>query len=632
MKKKSIDNFIIVELFDQQNNFILSDNKFKINTKDNVFLQQTLKKIKQYKNSLWILCPIFGYTDERFIVKIENLVPIRDNIKDMQTSYYGTLKQVLSTKKEIYKNKTIKGVACISVNSILKKLRKLSLKGGGKNPRSPENSESENSERDKKQKYTTDEIDDVLMTPEEGDDSDTPMTPGKIGGISDTPMTPNTPKKIENREFTEEETKDLMNDIKFKAMALVLRKINVGLADQLMIRGINRQYKELVDNSIVNITFTFPRTFSGNIVKTIQNLCKSFGKKPSECKMVVNCDCSIEKEEVTYTPKIIKEIIKSGVIIVAKIIFQDSEKTGYITEQEKQKYVSNLERILEPFVEVKLLDLNFYRLSDVTRNVLMEKLVEMLTRMDQLTSLSLSTVELSVDQLKRSLSYMPNLSSFSINKLTIVPNKWIFGMPEPPKLTDQYIAENLTVLETLSKLKILNCPQILKALKSLDLSNLTSLDFSDYLYQDSLISEIYNALVTDSVTTKVPNLISLNLSNNSIPPSGELEETNINTLIKLFSTLNNLEELNISKNGMSESTMENMMKQIEDGGILRSLKFLNVSHNKLTLENIKELIRILPSLRSLNVSNNLKLETEIELKEYLKGFPSLVVVLTDSFE
>jgi len=580
MKEKSIDNFIIVELFDQQNNFILSDNKFKINTKDNVFLHQTMK---QYKNSLWILCPIFGYTDERFIVKIENLVPIRDNIKDMQTSYYGTLKQVLSTKKEIYKNKTIKGVACISVNSILKKLRKLSLKGGGKNPRSPENSE-----RDKKQKYTTDEIDDVLMTPEEGDDSDTPMTP-------------DTPKKIENREFTEEETKDLMNDIKFKAMALVLRKINVGLADQLMIRGINRQYKELVDNSIVNITFTFPRTFSGNIVETIQNLCKSFGKKPSECKMVVNCDCSIEKEEVTYTPKIIKEIIKSGVIIVAKIIFQDSEKTGYITEQEKQKYVSNLERILEPFVEVKLLDLNFYRLSDVTRNVLMEKLVEMLTRMDQLTSLSLSTVELSVDQLKRSLSYMPNLSSFSINKLTIVPNKWIFGMPEPPKLTDQYIAENLTVLETLSKLKILNCPQILKALKSLDLSNLTSLDFSDYLYQDSLISEIYNALVTDSVTTKVPNLISLNLSNNSIPPSGELEETNINTLIKLFSTLNNLEELNISKNGMSESTMENMMKQIEDGGILRSLKILNVSHNKLTLENINELIRILPSLRSLNV-------------------------------
>lgn len=121
-----------------------------------------------------------------------------------------------------------------------------------------------------------------------------------------------------------------------------------------------------------------------------------------------------------------------------------------------------------------------------------------------------------------------------------------------------------------------------------------------------MISEIYNTLVdTDSVTTKVPNLISLNLSNNSIPPSGRLEETNINTLIKLFSTLNNLEELNISKNDISESSMENMMKQIEDGGILRSLKFLNISHNKLTLENIKELIRILPSLRSLNVSNNL---------------------------
>jgi hypothetical protein len=44
-----------------------------------------------------------------------------------------------------------------------------------------------------------------------------------------------------------------------------------------------------------------------------------------------------------------------------------------------------------------------------------------------------------------------------------------------------------------------------------------------------------------------------------------------------------------------------MMKQIEDGGMLRSLKFLKVSHNKLTLENINELIRILPSLRSLNV-------------------------------
>ena len=148
-----------------------------------------------------------------------------------------------------------------------------------------------------------------------------------------------------------------------------------------------------------------------------------------------------------------------------------------------------------------------------------------------------------------------------------------------------------------------------------------------------MISEIYNTLtdsVTNKVTTKVPNLISLNLSNNSIPPSGRLEETNINTLIKLFGTLNNLEELNISKNDISESSMENMMRQIEDGRILPYLKFLNVSHNKLTLENIKELIRILPSLRSLNLSNNLKLETEIELKEYLKGFPSLVVVFTYS--
>ena len=61
------------------------------------------------------------------------------------------------------------------------------------------------------------------------------------------------------------------------------------------------------------------------------------------------------------------------------------------------------------------------------------------------------------------------------------------------------------------------------------------------------------------------------------------------------------------------------MKQIEDGEILRYLKFLNVSHNKLTLENIKELIRILPSLRSLNLSNNLKLETEIDtLKNQIK--------------
>ena len=586
MKEKSIDDFIIVELFDQQNNFILPDNKFKINTKDNVFLHQTLKKIKQYKNSFWILCPIFGYTDERFIVKIEKLVPIRDNIKDMKTSYYGTLKQVLSTEKEIYKNKTIKGVACISVNSIIKKLGKLSLKGGG--------------------------------TPEEDN------TRVKV------PKTKHTEDSLNSQYFTAEQTAELMS----KAFSIVFNNLNLDTKTLNMLRGTSKQMKQYASVQ-KNITFTFPITLNQQpreIAQNIRNLCKSFGKKPSECNMVVNCDCSIEKEEVTYTPEIIKAIIESGVIILAKIIFQDSEKkTGYISEQEKEKYVSNLEKILEPFVEVKLLDLNFYRLSNVTRTMLMEKLVEMLTRMTQLTSLSLSTLELTAGQLKRSLSYMPNLSSFSINKLTIIPNKWIFGMPEPPKLTDQYIAENLTVLETLSKLKICNSPQILKALKSLDLSNLTSLDFSDHLYQDSLISEIYNTLVdTDSVTTKVPNLISLNLSNNSIPPSGRLEETNINTLIKLFSTLNNLEELNISKNDISESSMENMMKQIEDGEILRYLKFLNVSHNKLTLENIKELIRILPSLRSLNLSNNLKLETEIELKEYLKGFPLLVVVLTDS--
>ena len=131
MKEISIEDFIIVEIFDQQNNFILPDNKFNINIKNNVF--QTLKNIKQY--NLWILCPVFGYTDKKFDVEIEHLVDIEDirGVKDMKISYYGTLKQVLN--QEIYKTKKIKGVVCISVKSIFKKLSKSSLKGGGKHDR-----------------------------------------------------------------------------------------------------------------------------------------------------------------------------------------------------------------------------------------------------------------------------------------------------------------------------------------------------------------------------------------------------------------------------------------------------------------------------------------------------------------
>jgi hypothetical protein len=76
MKEKFIEDYIIVELFDQENNFIVSDNKCNINITDNVF--DTLKKIKQYKNNLWILCPIFGYNNKKFNVKIQNLIHIKD--------------------------------------------------------------------------------------------------------------------------------------------------------------------------------------------------------------------------------------------------------------------------------------------------------------------------------------------------------------------------------------------------------------------------------------------------------------------------------------------------------------------------------------------------------------------------
>jgi hypothetical protein len=605
MKEKSIEDYIIVELFDQENNFIVSDNKCNINITDNVF--HTVKKIKQYKNNLWILCPIFGYTNKKFNVKIQNLIHIK-HIKDMQTSYYGTLNQILlSINEEIYKNKKIKGVACISANSILKKLSKSSLKGGGGG--TPEIKRSRSTG------------DDVSMTPPSS-------------------------------------TVD--------ALSIFLGNTDLDSKTLNMFRGTSRQFKRIAAN-IKNITFIFPSTLNQQpveIVKSsIKNVCKSFGKNPSQCNMVVNCDCLITQghsschASLNYTPSILilDAIIETGVLILPKIKIDDTGTLDCRATYRDAFCIEIINTLLPKFIFSKSLELEFS--DNVTVNwqssvhkdfgTVGKTLITNIKKMTQLKTLSITKAKLSLDQLTS--LFTEKLSSFSIAKV-IISEDHILGQPYVQK-TPEEIAEKLTVLKTLSKIKIVKCPEILDALKFVtkdDFNKCTSLDFSDHVSGTNLIFKIYDALV--DTDTKVPNLISLNLNNNCIRGEPNIigRQFNHNSkpymekLVDLFKTLNNLQELNLGRNslldediaymltyiGRSSLLNEDIMDMVPYIEILPRLKSLNLSNNQLTLKSIIALIKIFPSLISLNISKHelFKEEEEESLKSY---FPSIVFVFRE---
>jgi len=570
MKEKSIDDFIIVKLIDQQNFLLEADNKFEINTEDNLFLHQTLKK---FKPDLWILCPIFGYTNKGFFnVKINKqyLVGIK---KDNQIFYKNLRQILLSTNQKNYKNKKITGVAYISVKSILKRYNSPLRGGGGMDGCQ------------------------IETDPEQLPKVDTDIPVSKIL-------------------FTETETFTIFN------VAFVNIFKNLDQKFLRMFKNTSKLNKKLVQIFIttkkINITFTFPKEIDDlQIVKSsIEDICEQFDKKPSECNMIVNCEYLIHGKGISCTPEIeiIEEIKNSGVIILGKIIFS---QTDYRLPVES--YINVLEKTLEPFIFAKSLELDFSKIS--IHPAVQEKLVEFLKTMTQLTNLSLSNISLSYDDLQFLLD--KEISYFSINNVKIY-KPWQLGQPQPTTVTYKEISE---LLKTLSDLKISNSDQFLDAMKELDnLNNFTSLDFSDHIFDISLIEKINDALVDETDQTKVPKLTSLNLSNNGMTKNISFLENKVpdylNKIVKLFRTLDTVVKLDISKNGIISSYIDYIISE----GMLPSLKSLNVSDNELNLQNIRDLISKLPYLNYLNISNNyLSEEDKDKLKEYFKDYPSLVV-------
>ena len=388
-----------------------------------------------------------------------------------------------------------------------------------------------------------------------------------------------------------------------------------------MFKNTSKLNKKLVqifiDTKKINITFTFPKEIDDlQIVKSsIENICKEFNKKTSECSMIVNCECFIHDEGISCIPeiKILEKIRDSGVIILGKIIFKQTDHSLPV-----KSYNNALQKTLEPFVLAKSLDLDFSKLSRVSMDThpVEKNLVEFLKKMTQLTNLSLSNISLSYDNLKELLT---NISYFSINNVKIYK-------PHPLTLTFKEISE---LLKTLSDLKISKSSQFLDAMKELDnLNNFTSLDFSDHIFDISLIEKINHALVdTTTYDTKVPNLTSLNLSNNGMTKyisdifkDEDKEKNYLDKIVKLFRTLDKVVKLDISKNNIG-SYIDHIIPEGE--GMLVSLKSLNVSDNELNLQNIIGLISRLPYLKYLNISNNYLSEED---KHYLKvHYPSLVV-------
>jgi hypothetical protein len=501
----------------------------------------------------------------------------------MQTSYYGTLNQILlSINEEIYKNKKIKGVACISANSILKKLSKSSLKGGG------------GTHEIKRSRSTGD---DVSMTQQSST---------------------------------------------LEALTIFLGNTDLDSKTLNMFRGTSRQFK-LIAGNIKNITFIFPSTLNQQpveIVKSsIKNVCKSFGKNPSQCNMVVNCDCLITQghsschASLNYTPSILilDAIIETGVLILPKIKIDDTGTLDCRATYRDAFCIEIINTLLPKFIFSKSLELEFS--DNVTVNwqssvhkdfgTVGKTLITNIKKMTQLTSVSITNAKLSLDQLTS--LFTEKLSSFSIAKV-IISEDHILGQPYIQK-TPEDIAEKLTVLKTLSKIKIVKCPQILDALKFVtkdDFNKCTSLDFSDHVSGRDLIFKIHDALV--DTDTKVPKLISLNLNNNCIRGEPNIIGRQFNhdskpymeKLVDLFKTLNNLQELNLGRNSLLDEDIEYMLTYIGRGSLLNKdimdmvpyieilprLNSLNLSNNQLTLKSIIALIKIFPSLTHIKISRH----------------------------
>ena len=356
----------------------------------------------------------------------------------------------------------------------------------------------------------------------------------------------------------------------------------------------SRKMNRLVDTYIRRHRQTFlrfpPRIYNiENIEENIVNACRSFfGKQPNECDMTLNCKIFYKEEKtlVTTNPpmKALSAVSKSGIKISLNIMFDFRYDDRSVNLW--PSYISTLEEIVKYLPHTEYLHLDF---SSEIMEEWGNDVINILSQMTQLKSLSICKMHVDGTELTSCLSKMTDLSSFSISEIKI------------DNLDSIQLGHALQiVVPRLSKLKLSSSfvgfqsiIEVLPLIRNL-LSNLTSLDLSNnYIDRDKLQ---YN--IVYDILGHVSNLRTLNLSHNEIGMYIEGVPHPINQLIQ---SLKNLEELNLAHNGIDGNCIHELSPTLQ---ILPLLSNLDLSSNKLDYDAIKFVTEYLPMVKVLDVTDN----------------------------
>jgi hypothetical protein len=221
------------------------------------------------------------------------------------------------------------------------------------------------------------------------------------------------------------------------------------------------------------------------------------------------------------------------------------------------------------------------------------ELVEFMEQMTNLKDLSIGNFKnVPADQLITCLSSMTELTSFSINGVSIInSNSNEFGddlCTALPKLLNLRLCNSWIEFENIWEI-IPNIIPLLQNLTTLDLSN-NSID----------LNVILN--IADALEGNMPNLTSLNLSYNSIGEKTDgVNPYCIGALLPTLISLGNLVELNLSDNDIDPYGVNLLIPVFKK---LHSLAFLNMSGNKLTYKSINLLRRTFRRFKEINVIEN----------------------------
>jgi Leucine-rich repeat (LRR) protein len=368
----------------------------------------------------------------------------------------------------------------------------------------------------------------------------------------------------------------------------------LSLPDLLKMRLTSKKIKEVVDTYIKRHRQTLLHLPSSmyrqhNLPENIVKACAYFGKQPEECDMTLNCKIfyDVRNTRVTTTPpmKALSAVGESGVKISLNIMFDFRYDDPSINLW--SSYISTLEEIVQflPHTESLHLDFSSEIMEDWGNDV-----INSLSQMTQLTSLSICKMHVDGTELITCLSKMTRLSSFSISEIFI------------EGLYSNELGDALQmVVPRLSKLKLSNSSvdfesiiEVLPHIKSL-LSNLTSLDLSNNgIDRNKLYKIVYD------ISGHCSNLRTLNLSDNQIcmHKQGVLP---LPPIIPFIQSLNNLERLSLAGNGLNGICIVELNPSLQ---MLPLLSNLDLSSNNLDYDAIKFVTEYFRRLKVLNVTDN----------------------------